>query len=444
MPTKTDSTPRAALLADIQTWNLDRCTRRIRELRNVLHVERRGFTDDERAEFHFIESRMTDINEEAELARQYPESRPDPRGDMTLEQSRRMQSLEAFDDPPVATSGGWVDRQGNALTVVRSDQRLADVLRPGPGERALDLGRLVRCMVTRDCRSGDEAEFRALSGVSLTAGGVLVPTALAASVIDMARAQSVAVRAGASMLTMDTSNLTIARVDSDPVPAWRGENQDISEDTMTFGGWQLTARSLGVLVKAPYELIEDSPNAGDVIRNAIAQAMALSFDYAALAGTGSSLEPLGIVNTPDVQEIDIDGRGWKLDDLSEAVELIATQNGTANGIVYGPRMAGELDRAKDGKGEWLLPSPAVRDMPKYVSTQIPQDIDGDKSFAIVADFRQLLLAIRHGIRLEASTVANDSFAKGQVHIRALLRADVALARPSHFVKLTNIAPLSAS
>ena len=60
------------------------------------------------------------------------------------------------------------------------------------------------------------------SGFRTVDGGILLDSAVSARVIDLARAKTRVIEAGAMTLPMDAREITIARVESEPSPAWRG------------------------------------------------------------------------------------------------------------------------------------------------------------------------------------------------------------------------------
>ena len=66
----------------------------------------------------------------------------------------------------------------------------------------------------------------------------------------------------------------------------------------------------------------------------------------------------------------------------------------------------------------------------------------NESEAYIGDFSQVLVGMRSDLVIEASreaTIGSDNaWAQLQVHIRAYLRADVALLHPEHFVVLSGI------
>lgn len=359
---------------------------------------------------------------------------------------------------PVAAPTG----QEEPLSLRTLDGREVRALRPGeslaqnlPDEdrtsdvpaEALSIGRLVRGLATGNWR-GAEAERRAMGVGSDVLGGYLVPPELSARVIDLARNQARVLQAGALTVPMGSTELTLARIEQDPKAGWKAEHAAATVSDMTFGAVKLRARTLMGIVKLSIELLEDAPNVDSVVERALAAALALEMDRAALRGSGQGEEPRGVRFTEGVQLVPVNGALTSFDPFSEAAERIARVNGPTDGLaaIYSPRTWGQLDRLKDNEGRPLAPPRSFEQLRRLVTNQVPENLgDGeDETEIFVADFRQLLWGVRTGLRIEVSREAADSdssaFRHGQVWIRAYLRGDVALARPDHFVVLTGIKP----
>lgn len=222
--------------------------------------------------------------------------------------------------------------------------------------------------------------------------------------------------------------------------------KELPSGIYAFGAVKLRARTLMGIVKLSIELLEDAPNVDSVVERALAAALALEMDRAALRGSGQGEEPRGVRFTEGVQLVPVNGALTSFDPFSEAVERIARVNGPTDGLaaIYSPRTWGQLDRLKDNEGRPLVPPRSFEQLRRLVTNQVPENLgDGeDETEIFVADFRQLLWGVRNGLRIEVSREAADSdssaFRHGQVWIRAYLRGDVALARPDHFVVLTGV------
>jgi HK97 family phage major capsid protein len=347
----------------------------------------------------------------------------------------------------------------HGIEVIKSGQKLSDHvshdLPDGIKASDLNFGRTLKGMVTGSW-DGAEAErmcvSKTMAGGSDSAGGYLLPSPLSTMLIDLARNQSVCFRAGAITIPMDSATLDIARLTSDPVGYWKPENSAGTATDIGTGRFTLRSKTLMAYVKSSVELIEDAPNAGAVIQNAISSALALELDRAGLRGNGAGSEPLGI-------------RGWSslgssfgaqhtgsigsptYDDFSAAAEDILSANGpdaSALSVIYSPRTWGTIDRIKDGEAKTLIPPPSFSAMKRFVTNQIPENLGGgtNESEAYVGDFSQLAIGMRTRLILEVSRHAADStnsaFKNLQVWIRGYLRADVVLLQPTFFVVLDGI------
>lgn len=318
----------------------------------------------------------------------------------------------------------------------RSHERLADAYQ---GANDLSLDRVIRGIAT-GYWDGAEAEKRAMSEGTATAGGHLVPAPLAARVIDKARSQSVAVQAGASTVPMDSETLKYATVTGDPTIAIVGEGSAISDSDFTFGSSTLTAFKLASLHFVSLELLEDANNLESFIESSLAEQFALGMDNQVLNGTGSSA-PTGILNTSGINSVAVSGALANYDKFSDGVGEIRKDNFyNPLGMVIHPRDVAALDKLKDTTNQPLVPPQSYSALNMFQSSQLA--INGgsgsDESNIIIGDFSELLLGMRTELRLEISREAKDAFEKGQVAIRAYMRFGVSIPRPTAFCKLTGV------
>lgn len=354
------------------------------------------------------------------------------------------------------TRSSWVTPEGQEIRVLRNTEALETSTRhqlpDGIKSNELSLGRMLRGIVLGEWRRA-EAERRTLSVGDSSLGGYLVPSPLSTRVIDLARNQTRVMQAGAITVPMESNTLTLARVTGDPTAAWKAENAVGSFSDITFGAIELISKSLLALIKTSIEIFEDATNLSSVVENSLAEALALELDRAALYGQGSAAEPLGIVNAANVGVEDLGTNGAALtnyDKFSLAVEKILSANGSSTGLaaIFAPRTAGTLDRLKDTTNQPLVPSASFAALQKLVTKQVPinrtHGSASNASDVFLGDFQQLLIGMRTQLIIEVSRQAGDSagsaFRGMQVWIRAYLRADVALAQPTHFCKIIGIIP----
>lgn len=315
-------------------------------------------------------------------------------------------------------------------------------------EQRYAFGQVVRALAVGDWSDVPHEVRAALSTAPDAAGGFTVPDELATFVLDLARANAVAIQAGTRTIPMTSKTLTVPTLEADPTGVWKAENELATEDTTTaFGARVLEAKTWMVLVRMSLELLEDSSLAAQAVENAIAAAGGLALDRAILIGSGIGEEPLGIANTPGVLEVNLGENGAAITSyapFSQAVQKIAENNGQAAAVILHPRDMGAIDRLTDTTGQPLTPPESWQALKKLVTSSLPTNLTHgtatNASLALVGDFSNVFLGLRLPLSIQVSREAGDVFQRGQVLIRARLRADVAVGRPSHLVKLTGIVP----
>lgn len=342
--------------------------------------------------------------------------------------------------PSPGGAGGDTEYESiGEFRVLRPNQRLADLAeKPDATGRRLSLGKMVRGVVLGNWKGADE-ERAAMGETGGAGGGFLVPDSLSSTVIDLARNQSYCIQAGVKTLPMETAEVDIGRVVNDPTAYWVPEHGPITESGMLFERLSLVAMTLGALCRVSVQLLEDSPTISSTLDNALGKALGLQVDRVILLGAGTA-EPRGLLHTTGVQEYSMGENGLALssyDPFSFAVEAIANFNSLANSVIYSPRTAGALDRLKETTtGQPLKPPASFENLKKFSTNQIGNAmIHGTApaaSAAFVGDFTQALLGVRTELMIEASRTAGTSFSSMEVLVRAYLRCDVAVLRPSSF------------
>lgn len=383
----------------------------------------------------------------AELMRKLDENTLDREAE-TLAEGRASQRPtfgegEAFgaDEPGnwlIGNRSNWIDERGNPVRVLGRGERMAE-----RRESSVGVGDLIRAQITG---ARNEAEERALSEGTNSAGGFTVPTPLASQFIDLMRARSVVMTAGAMTVPMDSQTLAIARLESDPDSGWRNENAAIAEGDPTFGRVTFTARTLAGKLTLSRELAADSLNVGAMIENAFAQSMAVELDRAALYGSGTAPEPRGVVNTSGISAVSMATNGAALANYDKILDtLLELKNANAadpTAMIAAPRTEIALAKLKDSQSNPLTVPGLVSRIPLLSTTSAPinetQGTATTASSIVVGDFRQLMIGMRQ--QLEIRVFDQPLAGTGQLLVVAWMRADVQLATPKSFAKLTGIIP----
>jgi HK97 family phage major capsid protein len=252
---------------------------------------------------------------------------------------------------------------------------------------------------------------------------------LASTVIDLARAKSRVLQAGAQTLAMQSDSCRIARLASDPTLSAVGELAVIPTSDASFDSILLVARKYGTIVQCSAELLSDSPNAGSVVMDALTNAVSAKIDDLLLNGDGVNF--IGLMGDASIGETGSVG-GIQYEDLLLAQWSIRNINGEPNAVILNPKSTYALSILRDvPTGSFLQPPPALSSLAMLDTTR---QLD---TGMIVGDFSKLIFGVRQSLVIATSDVAGDSFKTDATYIKAVFRADAAIARP-HFHRLLGL------
>jgi len=314
------------------------------------------------------------------------------------------------------------------------------------GQEVPSIGALMLGMVNR--KGASATVQKALAEGTDSAGGYTVPEALSGSFIDALRPRARVMQAGAGMVPLTTAANNIATVETYPTPGWRAEGDAVSVSDFTFGVRTLSPKSVSFIVKASNELLEDSPNAEQIIGQVLVNTLAEEIDRAALLGSGADNQPRGILNTSGVLTVDMATNGAAIADYSkilEALESLETADGdAATGMIMHPRSKYAIAGLVDSQGQPLRAPEAVSAVPMMASSKIPiDDTHGtadNASRIYLGNFRELMMGWRHDIKIE---VLRERYAEThETAFKVYARFDVALAHAESFCMIEGVIPAS--
>ena len=348
---------------------------------------------------------------------------------------REKRAAELFKGLPVTQSGKRTEVRMNVP--LRDGQSFGDIAGKGSAE---EFGEYLRDMAygltTRAQTEGTASE-----------GGVLVPTRLGAGVLDLARAKSATAQAGAAIVPLSSKQTDYPVLTADAIAAWRAENGAFNESAAAFAPVTFTAKGLGVIVKASWELLEDAEgDFGQVLQNSFAKSFAVALDKAALYGAGTATEPKGLTKVAGIPKAAMGANGAALTDygpIITGVAAVRTANYEPTAYVTAERTAASLANLKaTATGQYLTP-PAYLDGVKPVrSGNVPANLTQgtavNASDIITGDFGMLGIGIRHAFEVR---VLRERYADtGQVAFMGWLRADVQPFRTDAFHVTNGVIP----
>lgn len=309
----------------------------------------------------------------------------------------------------------------------------------------------IRDKLNRDCgknsffvpvevqeRGAGTMEKRDLTVASSPGGGYLVETSNQ-GFIDILRNRSVAMAMGARRLTGLQGNLTVPKQTAAATAYWlSSESSTITEGSLTLGQMALSPKTVGAYVEISRQLLlQSSPSAEQVTMTDLAAQLALAVDTAAINGSGSSGQPLGILGTSGV------GTGPSGTSLDYANVLkfqsdVAGANALTSscGYVTTPTVAGLLmartpfTYANRAIWDGSMLDANVAGFRAMSSNQMPT------ATMLFGDWLQLVIAEWGILEVEINPVAN--FQAGIVGVRAIYSVDIGVRYAGAFSKVSSI------
>ena len=281
-----------------------------------------------------------------------------------------------------------------------------------------------------------------------TRGGFLVPAVLSNELIPLLKEKSV-VRGmpGVKTIPMNGSQLKFNRVDSGPSISWGGEAVTIAEDTgLELGQDTLQTKKAVCLYKTSRELLMNAnPGIDGLVREELADAIALEEDSVFLEGTGGA-KPTGVYYMPTVRSTDLSGN-LTVDHLKAAEYQVRLGQSSINGWAMHPRTAYDIARMKDSEGRYIFGDglgvagggvQAIWNSKVAQSTQlaITNMPSSDESYLVAGDWRQFIIGEEGGLRIETSM--ERYFETDQVAIRLVKKVGSHIKQTGTFVVIKGI------
>lgn len=291
--------------------------------------------------------------------------------------------------------------------------------------------------VVRGMAMGDwshmTAEQRSL--VSLGAAAA-IPGASVLAIQEQAMQQSVVFNAGARIVNIERPSEKVARVISTGTPEWLPDTTDreLTDQAITISPADLTAHSAWLYTSVSIETLEDATGLEAAIQDAFARQLAILYDEAALAGTGSDMpKGLGHMTAGADGILQMPGVGVLTGHTPfvQAAGKVLAAHHKPTSVMIDSDVWTELATLTDTLGQPIQPPKAYVDLSEHVSDFL---LDGD---AIVADWSKWLFGTRTAVTLEVSRTG-AGFSKGFVEIRAYVRFGGMPVDPAAFCRLSGI------
>ena len=303
-----------------------------------------------------------------------------------------------------------------------------------------------------------------LVGDPLLGGNLVETDLLEERFIDIFRNKSIMRQMGMQSLTgltgyVDIPKQTAGAVDGNYV-YWIPEDTDVGLISSQFGLVKFRPKNVGSYMYVTRSmLLHSSIGMDNFVRRELAIALALGIDQAAIDGTGTNDMPLGILNTPGVNQIIFGANGGAADWAKlvqfETKVAVANADERTMGWLVNPKVRGDLKSTPkfpgtDGTTLWQNANVAnnmgyINGYRVGVSNQVPGNLTKGSgtnlSAAVFGDFSRLICAEWGNYELAADPF--DRFLAGGVRVRIIHTVDTQVTQEKAFSVATDLdTPLS--
>lgn len=242
---------------------------------------------------------------------------------------------------------------------------------------------------------------------------------------------------GATVLSNLRGNVDIPKLKQSATAAWVAENSGLSASDHQFEKVQLTPKHCGALTEFSRNmLLQSSPDIEQLVRNDFAGILAEAIDQAAISGSGGD-EPTGITNISGTLTGSLATPSWS--EVLEIIEAIeeADNNGTAwlthPSVVR--LLRSTLKESGDAGAGYLMEGAGQLAGYNLTSSTLVPKVAGspDTATAIFGKWSDLLIGYWSAFDLLVNPYESTAYSKGNVQVRAMLTADVAVRHPESFV-----------
>ena len=249
--------------------------------------------------------------------------------------------------------------------------------------------------------------------------------------IDVLRNQSSVMQAGARILNGLQGNVTIPKKLNAAQTGWvNTEGGDTGETEMTTGQINLTPKTIGGHTDVTRQLlIQSSMDVEAMVRDDLLQSLALSIDFAGLAGDGTGGAPTGIKNTTGINTQAFAGVNPTFGEVVGMETSVAVDNALLGnlGYIMHSSMVGALKTTEKATGTAQFVVEPGGTVNGYKAVRSNQGAAGDAYFGNYSD---LIIGFFGGLDILVDPYTHSK--SGTIIVNAIQSCDVAVRHPQSF------------
>lgn len=319
---------------------------------------------------------------------------------------------------------------------------------------------LIKAHYTQDWKDAEyekevlDTTKKSANASSGSAGGFLIPEEVSSDIVQLAIANTPILQMGVTQLNGLVGDLSIPKITGRPQGYWTGENGVPTEGNTAFGELKLNPKRLSAYSKVSDRLILQTRGVAEqIIREELANSMALSMEEGLIRGTGGENQPRGLSTFHSGMTassvIGANGGRFTADKAAEMVKNIDVANHLkptgSYGFLLRPEVKSGLKRERvaqflgDTDGAPLFMPPLMSDaqlegMIGYMlrtttllQSNLAKGTSATLSNVYFGNWANLLVGFWAGMSLKVSDVAgygeNSAFLQNQLWIVANVEMD---------------------
>lgn len=297
-------------------------------------------------------------------------------------------------------------------------------------------------------------EMRTMTAGSATAGGNFIPLEKV-GFFDALYAKTVLEQLGATKLTGLSANVDLTGFSSGVSVAWAAETADAaSGDPVTAARQLRPSRIAGYSDISKQLLLQNNQSIDQKIIESFIKALAVAIEAAAINGSGSSNQPLGLLGTSGINSVAM-GTNGAVPSLAKVLELVAAvenSNAGMNGkFLINPKLVARLKQTEisSGSGAMIMSYMAyfngladqIDGKPVFATTNVPSNLtkgtsSGVCSAMIYGDWDNLVVGQFGGVELVVDPFSQAIGNKTRVVVNQ--HVGIAVQQPAAFGAIVDL------
>ena len=256
---------------------------------------------------------------------------------------------------------------------------------------------------------------------------------------------------GATVLSNLVGNVDIPRLKGSITTGWVAENSAITASDAQFEKISLTPKHVGAIAEYSRNMLQQaSPDIEQLLRRDMAMMLGEAVDLAAIAGSGASNQPVGILGTAGIGSVAIGTNGGPLV-WSNVIDLIAAVenvNGVGSGFFTNTKVTKTarktLKTSADTASNMVMTDPNVlAGYALQASNLVPSTLTkgtstGVCSALIFGNWSDLILGYWSELDVLVNPYESSAYSKGNVQVRAMATMDVKVRQAASFAAIQDL------